>query len=39
MIREGKRPVGSGKDAETISVEALSFMASNPEVCFSASST
>ena len=32
MIREGKRPVGSGKDAETIGVEALSFMASNPEV-------
>ena len=32
MIREGKRAVGSGKDAETIGVEALSFMASNPEV-------
>ena len=32
MIREGRRPVGSGKDAETIGVEALSFMASNPEV-------
>ncbi len=31
MIREGKRPVGSGKDAETIGVEALRFMASNPE--------
>ena len=32
MIREGKRGVGSGKDAETIGVEALSFLASNPEV-------
>ena len=32
MIREGKRAVGSGKDAETIGVEALGFMASNPEV-------
>lgn len=32
MIREGRRPVGPGKDAETIGVEALSFMASNPEV-------
>ena len=32
MIREGKRSVGSGKDGEAIGVEALSFMASNPEV-------
>lgn len=32
MIREGKRPVGSGKDAETIGIEALSFLAGNAEL-------
>lgn len=32
MIREGKRPVGSGKDAETIGIDALSFLAGNSEL-------
>lgn len=32
MIREGKRPVGSGKDAETIGIDALSFLAGNGEL-------
>ncbi|WP_155897512.1 DUF3572 domain-containing protein [Aureimonas ureilytica] len=32
MLERRGQKFGSGKDAETIGVEALSFMASNPEV-------